>query len=544
MDTLRDLGIEEDCYRIGTTGPAVSHIRWGDSMSGEEYARAWLGGHKPDRWSDYAAASPCRTVDLPQTLLEPLLVTYASRRGFQVRFSTKFVEFREREDGRVVSTLEDLVTGAQFEVVSKFLCGADGGRSTIERQLKLPMVANPGPVAYNILVKAEMTHLMTHRPGSLHYCLRLEKDYPFIPLWRTIKPWHEWILICFPKPDRAYEEPTREYWMEVIRDTINDPSVKAEILDVSRWVINETYATQYSMGNIFCLGDAVHRHPPTGGLGSNTCIQDSFNLFWKLDLVLKGLASPQLLDSYSAERQPVGQKVVERANQALRNYEPIFDTLGVMLPSPQERKDAVAKISRAGEEGGRLRKQLREGLLTVADEEMNALGMEMGQLYAGEDAAVYTLDELADYIACGREAQDPVAFYTPRLYPGRRLPHVWLDRARPAGRISTIDLAGKSAFCLLTGPGGQGWRDAAKTISEKLGGVVINAYTIGFRMDWEDIYGDWARYCEDDGIGEDGCVLARPDLFVAWVGKGSHTGSYEEKLFTVMRMILGFETLT
>jgi len=209
MDTLRDLGLEEDCYRVGTTGSAVSHIRWGDSMLGVEYARAWLGGHKPDRWSDYAAASPCRTVDLPQTLLEPLLVTYASRNGFNVRFSTRFERFEERADGKVASTLRDVITGAQFEVVSRFLCGADGGRSTVERQLNLPMVSNPGPAAYNIRVKAEMAHLMTHRPGSLHYCLRLEKDYPFIPLWRTVKPWHEWILICFPKPGRVYEEPSR-----------------------------------------------------------------------------------------------------------------------------------------------------------------------------------------------------------------------------------------------------------------------------------------------------------------------------------------------
>src|SRR5947209_13662549 len=65
----------------------------------------------------------------------------------------------------------------------------------------------------------------------------------------------------------------------------------------------------------FCLGDAVHRHPPFNGLGSNTCIQDAFNLAWKVAYVHKNLASPSLLESYNAERQPVGLGVITRANQ-------------------------------------------------------------------------------------------------------------------------------------------------------------------------------------------------------------------------------------
>ena len=80
--------------------------------------------------------------------------------------------------------------------------------------------------------------------------------------------------------------------------------------------------------NRHCLGDAVHRHPPNHGLGSNTCIQDAHNLAWKVAYVHKGinelessrscaaadsdsgLASPRILDSYSEERQPVGLDVV------------------------------------------------------------------------------------------------------------------------------------------------------------------------------------------------------------------------------------------
>ena len=61
-------------------------------------------------------------------------------------------------------------------------------------------------------------------------------------------------------------------------------------------------------GSDLLAGDAAHRHPPTNGLGTTTSIQDSFNLAWKLALVLRGLAAPRLLDSYEAERLPVARR--------------------------------------------------------------------------------------------------------------------------------------------------------------------------------------------------------------------------------------------
>ena len=69
----------------------------------------------------------------------------------------------------------------------------------------------------------------------------------------------------------------------------------------------------------FCMGDAVHRHPPVFGLGSNTCIQDAYNLAWKVAMVTKGKASPDLLETYNNERQPIGHWLVKWSNELLRN---------------------------------------------------------------------------------------------------------------------------------------------------------------------------------------------------------------------------------
>ncbi len=79
-------------------------------------------------------------------------------------------------------------------------------------------------------------------------------------------------------------------------------------------------AEHYRIGRVFIAGDAAHIHPPTGGQGMNTGIQDAYNLAWKLALVLEGVAVGTLLDSYEAERRPVGAEVVARTRAASEGF--------------------------------------------------------------------------------------------------------------------------------------------------------------------------------------------------------------------------------
>jgi hypothetical protein len=72
------------------------------------------------------------------------------------------------------------------------------------------------------------------------------------------------------------------------------------------------------VGRAFVAGDAAHIHPPTGAQGMNTGIQDAMNLAWKLALSVRGVAAPDLLESYDAERRPVGEEVVGRTVQHAR----------------------------------------------------------------------------------------------------------------------------------------------------------------------------------------------------------------------------------
>ena len=109
-----------------------------------------------------------------------------------------------------------------------------------------------------------------------------------------------------------------------MRNLVGVPDLEVEITGTSLWGNNEQYATSLQQGRVFCAGDAVHKHPPSNGLGSNTSIQDSYNLAWKLAAVLRGQAGPELLDTYTAERAPVAEQIVARANQSSREFGAFF----------------------------------------------------------------------------------------------------------------------------------------------------------------------------------------------------------------------------
>jgi hypothetical protein len=172
----------------------------------------------------------------------------------------------------------------------------------------------------------------------------------------------------------------------------------------------------------------------------------------------------------------------------------------------EERKAQHAELSAPTPAGRERRKRLQEAIAYTAHE-FGAIGIEMNQWY--ESNAVYTADETQPRQP---KPEDPVLQYQITTYPGARLPHAWLNKRAPEDPISTIDLAGHGAFCLLTGAGGRAWKEAAKNVSEVLG-VPVNAYSIGWAQDWEDVYGDWDRRRE---VEDDGCVLARPDRTVCW----------------------------
>jgi hypothetical protein len=204
--------------------------------------------------------------------------------------------------------------------------------------------------------------------------------------------------------------------------------------------------------------------------------------------------------------------------------------MGIMAPTVDERVTIFNELS-ADSPAGRTRRVQFQKAITQTSHEFHGLGIEMNQHYVSK--AVFGEDETGSNGL--DEVDDPVLEYKPSTFPGRRLPHVWLNTAIPSGLISTIDLAGKSSFSLFTGIGGSRWKTAAAAVSEELG-VPIRACSIGFGQDYEDVYFDWARV---KNIEDSGCILVRPDRVVAWrAAQMDHSGFAQERLRQVMISIL------
>jgi 2,4-dichlorophenol 6-monooxygenase len=357
----------------------------------------------------------------------------------------------------------------------------------------------------NIIFEADLSKYVAHRPSVLYWVLQPGSNVGGIGmgLVRMVRPWHEWLIVWGYDINGPEPKVDEDFARGVAHSLIGDDTIPIKITSVSTWTVNHMHALAYSNGRVFCMGDAVHRHPPSNGLGSNTSIQDAYNLAWKMALVVQGKASPKLLDSYNVERAPIGKQIVDRANKSIGEFGPIFDALGLLSTKDPEAMKANMESRKEDTPVAReRRKKLREAIAYKVYE-FDAHGVEMNQRYVS-DAVV------PDGSPAPAFTEDPELYYQATTWPGARLPHVWLEKDRKA--VSSLDLVGQGRFTLLTSIGGQGWAEGAEAVSRELG-VPMSVVTIGPGCDIEDPFGYWATARE---VEDDGCILVRPDQHVAW----------------------------
>ncbi|MDQ0377025.1 FAD-dependent oxidoreductase [Amycolatopsis thermophila] len=499
LEVLRDAGVEKEALAAGTPQELMGDTVLCTSLAGDEIGRIRTWGTGPRLLSEYAAASPCGMIDLPQTYLEPILVSNAAARGAKVRFDTEFRSLEQDADG-VTARLLDRVRGDEFTVRARYLIGADGGRSLVAEQIGLPIAGQSGKAgSMNIVFRADLSRHVAHRPSVLYWVMRPGAHLGGIGmgLVRMVRPWDEWLLTWGYDISQPPPEVDGAVAREIVHDLVGDPSVDVEITSTSLWTVNHSYATEYSRGRVFCAGDAVHRHPPSNGLGSNTSIQDSYNLAWKLAMVLRGEAGPGLLDTYTAERAPVGKQIVDRANLSRDQFGPIFAALGIAGGGDDEGIVAGLAACRADDAEGVKRRQALHEAIELKNYEFNAHGVELNQRYSS--GAV-----IPDGAPPEVWERDPELFHQPSTRPGAKLPHAWLVDEH-GERVSTLDLVGRGEFTVVTGLAGGDWVSAAEELS-------LRAVRIG-DAGARDAYGDWRRVSDLD---EAGCLLVRPDGYVAW----------------------------
>ena len=530
MEVLRDLGpeVEDEAYMFATRQDLMGENIFCESLAGEEIGRMKSWGNHPLSQAEHLMSSPTKMNDLPQTFMEPLLFKTACQRGTQARMSTEYLSHTQDADG-VTTTCRDRLTGKDLTIRSKFLIGADGGKSLVAEHAGLPFEGKMGVGgSMNILFRADLSKYVAHRPSVLYWVMQPGADVGGIGmgLVRMVRPWNEWLIVWGYDINGPEPDVTPEFATGVARQLVGDPALEIELLSANVWTVNNRYATRTANGRVFCMGDAIHRHPPSNGLGSNTSIQDAFNLAWKLALVLKGQAGERLLDSYDEERAPIAKQIVTRANQSIAEFGPIFEALGMGegVDPVQMQKNLNARTE--GTEAGEHQREAIRKAIAFKKYEFDAHGIEMNQRY--RSGAVVTDGQIEPAFTL-----DADLHYQPTTWPGARLPHAWVYRRDTGAEVSTLDLCGHGRFTLLTGLGGEAWLQAAAEVSQDLG-LEIVTHMIGPRQTYIDHSGDWARASE---IRDNGCLLVRPDHHVCWRSETASPGS-KAALLRVMRSIL------
>jgi 2,4-dichlorophenol 6-monooxygenase len=506
IELMRDMGIEDQVTNKGTEHALMGQTAFCTSLAGEEIGRIRTWGTHPQRLADYTEASPTLPCDLPQTLFEPILVTTAASRGARLRFDTEYVSLEQDEDG-VTATVRDRLSGETYQIRAKYLIGADGGRSKVAQDIGLPMAGSMDiEGSMNIVFEADLSKYVAHRPSVLYWVLQPGAQIGGIGagLVRMVRPWNEWLIVWGYDINQPAPVVDEAMATEIVHNLVGDDTIEVKLKGTSVWSVNHMYAEQASAGRVFCMGDAIHRHPPSNGLGSNTSIQDAYNLAWKLALVVKGQAGPELLDTYDEERLPIAQQIVDRANKSRTQFGQIFHALGMTPDAPEGRTIDSRKDDTPA--GAAQREELRKAI-ELKDYEFNAHGVELGQRYKSGAVIPDGTDEPA-------YDRDPELYYHPTTWPGARIPHAWLTRGTDT--VSTLDVVGKGRFTLLTGIGGEAWVKAAKVVAEQTG-IDLEPVVIGPGRELDDLYGDWARLRE---ITDTGCLVVRPDAHIAF---RSHT---------------------
>ncbi|WP_305786319.1 FAD-dependent monooxygenase [Symbioplanes lichenis] len=243
----------------------------------------------------------------PQTNVDQALGRYATAAGATIRRGVEAAAVTQDDDGVTV-------TAASGEVFhARYLVAADGAHSTVRRLLRQDF---PGSTVLSSVVLADVR--LAHGPAGGALTLGDTADcFGFlVPYgrgdWFRAMTWDRGHQVGDAVPVE------REEIVRVLNRAMGRDVGVLEVGWHSRFHCEERQLRAYRKGRVFFAGDAAHVHSPMGGQGMNTGIQDAANLAWKIDAVLGG-AGDAVLDTYHAERHPIGRRVLLQSGLMMRS---------------------------------------------------------------------------------------------------------------------------------------------------------------------------------------------------------------------------------
>ena len=280
----------------------------------EKFRFGGLFGGIVKPWPDRLDTAHPYGLATPQPVTERLLDERALELGAEIRRGCEVVGLSQDDHGVTVESAD----GARLR--SRYLVGCDGGRSTVRKLLGVGFPGEPSRVE-TLLGEMRMTEDPATVAAAVAEVRKTQLRFGAAPLgdgmYRVVVP------ADGVSEDRA-AAPTLGEFTQQLRAIAGTDFGAHSPRWLSRFGDATRQAERYRVGRVLLAGDAAHIHPPTGGQGLNLGIQDAFNLGWKLAAAVDGWAPAGLLDSYHAERHPVGARVLAntRAQIALMGTDP------------------------------------------------------------------------------------------------------------------------------------------------------------------------------------------------------------------------------
>jgi 2-polyprenyl-6-methoxyphenol hydroxylase-like FAD-dependent oxidoreductase len=312
---------------------------------GQKAQVAGFAGNRLDI-SDFPTRHPYG-LGLRQNRIERILAGWVGELAVPIYRGIEVTGFAQDDSG------VDIALSAGRSLRAQYLVGCDGGRSLIR---KAAGIAFPGsdPTTSNLIAEAELAEtppewgihrdaLGIHSLGRVEYEIR---DGQVVYADRGPVG-----ILVTERQVGATGEPTLRDLSEALIAVYGTDYGIHSPTSISRFTDMTRQAASYRKGRVLLAGDAAHLHPPDGGQGLQTGVQDAVNLGWKLAQVVKGISPESLLDTYHAERHPVGARVLRNAmaSVALRREDArtkaLRDTMSELLGMKEPRRRFAAMMS-------------------------------------------------------------------------------------------------------------------------------------------------------------------------------------------------------
>lgn len=234
-----------------------------------------------------------------RVLRQHLQTTY----DFAPEWGVQLTSLSQGKEG--ISATLKLPDGTTQEVRPRWVIGADGVRSRVRDSMGISYEGEDYQENILQMMDVGVTNF-TDGDDWIHYFMAKEH---FLLVTKLPGTNYRVLISDLGNAERSTLQETREAFQGYV-DSFRDGARLSEPRWATKWKVWRRLTAKYRQGAVFLAGDAAHCHSPSGGSGMNACMQDAFNLAWKIAMVERGEAHPSLLDTYESERKPVAQQLL------------------------------------------------------------------------------------------------------------------------------------------------------------------------------------------------------------------------------------------